>query len=267
MNKKNMHNIVTVYRFNTPLLEKEKETEKLLMAVECMINYLKNEALRVEIGKKKTNGKLQEIIDFGVGYFVLNFNSFKDKEKSIIFPIFKFDIYLNRDFISKNRKNVVYFLTNIFECFDGVNEKEYLIDIDENIYYKKNFFSRKQYPAYDFQNISSIYKTFKKNNGSQLLENFIKKYRNGFVLNMETAEEYHKVNAYLLFFIYLLYVMHHILYKVDENLDFLDNVEAGEYAGHIKLQKERLKLLGGDTKRVYEKHLVFLKNFLELFEK
>ena len=262
-NEKIMQNIATIYRFKTPFLNLNKEVEKIKKIVDCMINYLEYEWFKYSLKKQEVNNYLNFLIDveeFVVLDFKVITNSFND---DFYLPIFQLDI----SWKIQNKRDLVIFLTNIFECFDGVNEEEYLVDISDDIYYKNWFFSKKVYPHYDFQNINKVYKQFKKDDGVKVLEEFLKKYYDGFVLNMDTKKEYHKVNSYLIFFMYLLSTMQKVLFKLDENRRLLENTEWNMYVGHLELQKKRLEMLWENTKQAYDKHYQFLRNFLELFER
>ena len=260
-----MHNIATIYRFKTPLLDVNDENKKLKEIFWNIENYLQSEGLKLVSKYIKWNTYNFKVLWFDNIWKII-FSSLK-KTDNIVLPIFKMDIFFNVDFYINHKKEITDFLTNIFECFDGVNEKEYLIDIDKSIYYKNWFFWKKAYPYYDFQDLDSIDKIFKSKWWVQILEDFIKKYHNWFVLNMKTSKEYHQVNAYLLYLFYLLYTLYQNIYWIKKNLDFIDKSSDNMYAGHIKLQKERLKVLWWDTIKIYEKYLSFLIKFIELFEK
>jgi len=262
-----MHNIVTIYRFKTPLLDVKKELEKLQNIILCIRNYLKLENLEIKYYKKEEKSYIYKFFEFdSIWKIIFTILKSDSKKNDIVLPIFKMDIFLDISFLLWNKKKIVSFLTNIFECFDGINEKEYLIEIDKSIYYKKWLF-KKVYPNYDFQDMDSIEKIFNKKNGVKLLSKFIEKYNNWFVLNMKTSKEYHQVNAYLLYLIYLLFTLKKTIYGIKEKLDFVKNYDGWEYAGYIKLQEDRLKILGNNTIQTYKKYLSFLKNFLNLFEK
>ncbi len=50
-------------------------------------------------------------------------------------PVFKLNIHLSTRFLENNqvKRKTTLFLTNVFECFDWLNEREFLIDIDNTI--------------------------------------------------------------------------------------------------------------------------------------
>jgi len=171
-----------------------------------------------------------------------------DKDEYFL-PIFKMDIYLNQKFLLNNitKKRAVLFLSNIYECFDGLSEKEYLIDFDRNVYYKNWFFSRRKYPSYDFRDLEYIRKKFESKNWIKLLENFI--------LNLQ-------INFYwiLLYFIYLVYIMYLNIIKTNKTVkeleDLWNNIENN---WHIQLMKQRLKTID-------DLNLVTYKNYKEKLE-
>jgi len=264
-----MQNVATVYRFKTPFLNVDHEIIKVKEIIECTINYIKLEWLEYSTSLRKSNELQIFIIEIkNIWKFVFTFLTWKRLLEERFYPIFTMDIYFNENFLVSHKKWVVIFLTNVFECFDSVNEKEYLIEIDKNIYYKNWFLWKKVYPKYDFQDIDILSKNFKQEEGIKILSNFLKKYNTWFVLNMYTANEYHKVNGYLLYFLYLLFTMYKILNWVDNSLNLIKNIDSDitEYKWHLLLQKKRLKILWNITKQTYEKYLLFLENFLGLFD-
>jgi len=133
-----MHNIATIYRFKTPLLNVKDEMKQLEIVSWHVENYLKSEGLEVFLKNIKWNTYNFKVLWFNNLWKII-FSSLK-KTDNIVLPILKMDIYFNVDFYITQKKEITDFLTNIFECFGGINEKEYLIDIDKSIYYKKWFF-------------------------------------------------------------------------------------------------------------------------------
>ena len=264
-----MYNVATIYRFKTPFLDVKKEINSIWKIITCSEEYIKSEWLDYKTYLKK-NDSIQ-VLSIDIKNFwkiVFSFLIWEELLKEKFYPVFTMDIYFYEKVLDSNKKGVVNFLTNIFECFDGVNEREYLIEIDKSIYYKKWFLWKKIYPKYDFQDIATLSKDFKQKEGIKLLSDFLKKYNNWFVLNMYTADEYHKVNGYLLYFLYLLFIMHKVLYWIDSNLNLIESIETekSEYKWHLLLQKKKLKVLWDVTKKTYEKYLLFLEKFLGLFE-
>jgi len=264
-----MHNIATIYRFKTPFLDIKEEINAIQKIINCSEEYVKSEWLEYQVYLKKSDEIQSFVIDIKeIGKLVFVFLIWEKLLKEKFYPIFTMDICFYELFLNSHKKEVVNFLTNIFECFDGVNEKEYLIEIDKNIYYTNWFLWKKIYPKYDFQDIDVLSKNFTEKKGIKILSDFLQKYNNWFVLNMYTADEYHKVNGYLLYFLYLLFIMHKILYWINENFNLLENMDSHkiEYKWNLLLQKERLKILWNATKKTYEKYLLFLDKFLGLFE-
>jgi len=260
-------NIVTIYRFKTPFLDLNWEINKIRHIVDCIISYLKSEEIVFSTTKTEKDNYLIFFIKID-NLAELKFKIIKEFSKDkFFFPIFQLDV-LGK---TNDNKKIVIFLTNIFECFDGVNEEEYLIEISDSVYYKVWLFWKRIYPHYDFQNIDDVYKQFKKDDGVKVLQNFLKKYHHWFVLNLETKDEYHKVNSYLMFFMYLLYLMHNILFKVNENITLIDQTKKKTnwnlYLWALELQKKRLSILWNNLEELYPKYVKFLKEFLGLFSK
>ena len=260
-------NVASIYRFITPLLDVSQETEKIKQIFDCIKRFLKSQWLKVNISKTRNNGLFVKI---DAEILSINFSIFDLKwDEKLYLPLFKMDIFVDDKFFYKNRKKFVEFLTSLFECFDWINEKEYLIEMNQEVYYKNWLLGEKHYPYYDFQDIEKLYKDFKTQDGVGLLENFLKKYHNWFKLNLQTADEYHKVNGFLIFLMYLIYLMHMVLYGVKDNLQVLDDLQSKniEYKANLDLQRKRLNILWNNLNEVYPRYLKFLKEFLRLFER
>jgi hypothetical protein len=162
---------------------------------------------------------------------------------------------------NETKKRAILFLNNIFECFDWLNEKEYLIDLDRQLYYKNWFFSTKKYPNYDFRDLEDIRKKFESKNWKKMLEEFIIKLQNwDFILTRENSYKYHNFYWMLLYFLYLVYIMHLNIVKTSKTVKELENLWTDmENNWHIILMKNRLKI-------VDDLNLVTYKNYKEKLE-
>jgi len=261
-----MHNIATVYRFYTPFLDVEKEKKDLggvLKKIEksLVFDWIKFEKKTVEQEKY-----FKITLDFFWKVWKIDFYYIKSLRKQEYFlPIFKIDVYLdNNSFINTfTRKKIVLFLNNIFECFDGLTEKEYLIDLDQTMYYKNWFFSFKKYPNHDFRDLEQVRKNFESKNWKKILEEFILKLQKGdFILTRENSNQYHTFYWILLYFLYLVYIMHLNIIKTSKTVKELEDLWSDmENNGHIILMKKRLKIVD-DLNLVTYKHY---KEKLEIF--
>jgi hypothetical protein len=166
-----------------------------------------------------------------------------------------------------NQKKKLKFLSNIFECFDWLNEKEYLIDLDDNLYYKNWFFSSKKRPSYDFSNLDKIKNDFESKNWMQLLKNFIRKFQNkNYILTRDNADEYHRLHWILLYFIYLIFLMSQTLEKTSKAQKNLNNLEAEWiYEWQIDLMKERLNYINELNRDTFERYKSRLALFFKMF--
>lgn len=263
-----MHNIATIYRFNTPFLDISQERDNLISVIKKIEKSLELDGIIFEKDDYSENN-----------YYVINLNlvnnlwkiSFKyiNKVSDNLYhlPLFILDISLDNKFLLSNslREKTVKFLNNVFECFDWLTEKDFLIDIDNTIYYTKWLFKTKFYPNYDFSDIEIIKEAFEDNDWELLLEDFIKRFSNkNFELSLEKKDYYYKLHSIFLYFIYLVYTMQLNLDKTmeaeNELKTDLDNVA---YNSHKKLMSKRLQYTKDIHLKVFEQY----KNRLELFFK
>lgn len=260
-----MQNIATIYRFNTPFLEIEKEKNDLLSIQSKIIDYtsefewvemIKEEEDLWEYLKVKLKTK-DDTIKCSFFYIkVFNWNYYA--------PIFKLNIYVDREKL--NNKIVVWFLINIFECFDWLNEKEYLIDLDNSIYYRKNIIY-KIYPYYDFTDIDTIRQDFEKHKWNEILEQFIIKFSDkNYKLTVNNSEEYYKIHSIVLYYIYLVYMLYQNIIESNKQLDYLEKVDLWEENHHKELINERLKYVNNITINTFKKYYEKLEIFFKLFE-
>jgi len=288
-----MHNISTIYRFNTPFLDLEEEKKGLLSVIKKIEKSIEFDGIDFEkvtekqwkfykisllfkcnqdefnvdnFQKKKLNQTNLPIFNcdlWRVDFFYL----WKITDSLYHLPVFKLNIFLNDSFLVNNnsKKKAISFLNNIFECFDWLNEKEYLIDIDNSIYYREWFFKTKKRPSYDFSNIEKIKNDFESKKWMQLLKDFIVKFQNkDFILTRKNADEYHKLHWILLYFIYLVFIISQTIEKTDKTLKNIENTDWDNiYEWNLELMKERLEYVDELNKATFERY----KNRLELFFK
>lgn len=257
--------VSTVYRFKTPFLDISLERKNLLSVIDKIKSSLSFDWISFQEEKKQVGDyyKISLLIDNSLW----NIDLFYIKEiKEKYLPIFKMDIELSSVFLSSNiqKRKTVKFLTNIFECFDWLNEKEYLIDIDKNLFYNSWILRIKKYPHYDFSSISNIQNDFEIKWWLKLLENFIVSFSNSnYILTKENSSEYHKLHWIVLYFIYLVFIISQNIEKTKGVLTELNNINSDIYDGHIDLVKQRLAY-------VDNLNIINFKNYkekLELFYK
>lgn len=262
-----MQNIATVYRFNTPFLDVEKEKKLLLIVIEKIKSFLQFDWISFEerIVKNEDYYKITLILWddlWKIDFFYIN------HIWEYYLPIFKLDLFLNQKFLlsENNKKRAVKFLTNIFECFDWLNEKEYLIELDQRMYYNTWFFKNKNFPKYDFTNISTIQKEFESKKWIQLLQDFIVNFKNkDFLLTKENSKEYHKIHSLLLYFIYLIFIMHENIVSINNTQKWLENIDAWSYEAHKKNIEQRLSFVWDLNMVVFKQYKEKLELLLQLF--
>jgi len=265
-----MYNTATIYRFNTPFLDVhkerihiisvEKKIEKLLefdwinfeKTTTREWNYYKIELLLTE--------KLWKI----VLYYIYNI-----KKNSYYLPVFKLDIFLNNNFLLTNpwRQRAVKFLNNIFECFDWLTEKDFLIDLDNTLYYTKWMFNSKYYPNYDFSDIEKIRWSFETNDGLALVEDFINKFSDtNFILSYEKSNYYYELHSIFLYFIYLIYLMYQNI-ESSKNIqeDIHESKTDGIFDWNIELFEKRLSYIKDINGKIFEQYENKLETFFKMF--
>ena len=259
-----MHNISTIYRFYTPFLDIEQEKNNLWGVLKKIEKSLSFEWIKFSKNTENQDKYLKISLVFSDNMWKIDFYYLKSLNKDEYFlPIFKMDIYLNNKFLLNNitKKRTISFLNNIYECFDWLNEKEYLIDLDKSLYYKEWFFNTKKYPNYDFRDLETVRNKFESKNWIKLLQNFIEKLQTwDFILTRENSKKYHTFYWILLYFLYLVYIMHLNIIKTSKTVKELEDLwEKLENDWHIIVMKKRLKI-------VDDLNLVTYKNYKEKLE-
>lgn len=263
-----MQNISTIYRFNTPFLDLDAEKEHLISVIKKIKKSIEFDGMSYNITNSKELNYHKIVLDFHDNLWRIEFFYLSEKEETQYYlPIFKLNIFLSVKFLVNNdgRERAIKFLNNIFECFDWVNEKEFLVDINNDLYYIKWIFRTKRYPNHDFSDLDKIKNDFESNNWMELLENFIRKFQDkSYILTKQNADEYHKLHGILLYFIYLVFLVYQNLEKASIAKNSLDNTKwMWIYEWHIDLMKERLWYIDEVNQATFIKY----KNRLELFFK
>ena len=259
-----MYNTATIYRFYTPFLDIDNEKNNLTGVMKKIQKSLNFDWVNFDKKTEEQEKYFKISFVFNSEMWKIDFYYLKKLlEDQYFLPIFKMDIYLNNKFLLNNetKKRTVQFLNNIFECFDWLNEKEYLIDLDNTIYYKEWFFSIKKYPSYDFRDLEDIRKKFESKNWIKLLQEFIQKLQTwDFILTRENSHKYHTFYWILLYFIYLVYIMHLNIIKTSKTVKELEDLwDKMQNNGHLLMMKKRLEI-------VDDLNLVTYKNYKQKLE-
>lgn len=261
-----MLNILTLYRFNTPFLNIESEKTHLLSIKDKLKVFLSSQWLDI-IESRELRWEYQNIF-FECTALKLRFQYIKEFKNSYYMPIFKMDLYLDESFIwDASLKKTTLFLTSFLENFDGLNEKEYLLDLSDAIYYKSGIFWTKIYPQHDFQQIEVVKKNFESNNGTKQLESFLYEYKNkNFVLSTANSDEFHKIHAIILYYIYLVYIMYKTIQDSEKTLCTLSDLWECESKEHIELMRERLHFVNDMSVKNFNVYYARLQTFFSLFQ-
>lgn len=261
-----MNNIASIFRFYTPFLDFAQEKKHLVSVMKKVAKLLEgNNILFTKKQEKQWNYYKMSYV-FDKKLWKIEFLYISGLEKTQYFlPLFRLEIFLHNNFLLNNtaKKNSVSFLNNIFECFDGINEKEFLIDIADNIYYKEGLFGCKTFPHYDFCDIESVKKIFENKWWSEVLENFITKHSQWwFILSQHTEQEYRTLHWIFLYFVYLIYLMHQNHERTGSVQETLLSMDVEYFSSaQTDLFHERLSYLHDIHNKVFEQY----KNRLELF--
>lgn len=263
-----MYNIATIYRFNTPFLDLSTEKDKLFSVIKKIKKSIEFDWIWYT--KTTTEQWLYYKVSYNLKNNLWNIDLFYISDLNLNryhLPIFKLNIFLNKSFLLTNnsKKKTVKFLNNIFECFDWLNEKEFLIDLDSTLYYKESIFSSKSRPSYDFSDIEKIRKNFENQDWIKKVEEFIKKFSNSdFILTYAKSDYFHKLHSIFLYYIYLVFLMYQNMEKTTNAKRELDNaVTSWVYEEQIDLMKKRLLYVEEQHQNAFNAY----KNRLELFFK
>ena len=266
-----MRNTSTIYRFYTPFLDIEKEKNNLTGVMKKIEKSLIFDWVKFNKKTEELEKYFKITLDFENNMWKIDFYYLKKLLKEQYYlPVFKCDIYLSNKFFQTNetKKRAILFLNNIFECFDWLNEKEYLIDLDNTLYYKNWFFSSKKYPNHDFRNLEDIRKKFETKNWIKLLEDFIIHLQNwDFILTKENSKKYHTFYWMLLYFLYLVYIMHLNIIKTSKTVKELEDLWNNiQNKWHIQLMKQRLKIVDDLNLITYKNYKQKLEIFFNLLK-
>lgn len=262
-----MLNILTLYRFNTPFLNIESEKTHLLSIKDKLKVFLLSQWLEIS-ESKELRWEYQNIFFESGNILKVRFQYIKEFKNSYYMPIFKMDLYLDESFISESSlKKTTLFLTSFLENFDWLNEKEYLIDLSNTVYYQSWIFGTKNYPEHDFVQIEVIKKNFESNNGTKKLEEFLFEYKNNnFVLSISNADEFHKIHAIVLYYIYLVYIMYKTIQDSEKTLCTLWELSESESKEHVELMRERLRFVNDMSVKNFNLYYARLQTFFSLFQ-
>ncbi len=262
-----MHNIVTIYRFKTPFLDIQSQKRKMATVIKKIKKSLDFDWMNFKENIQHIGNYYIISLVFDDKLWKLDFFYLADNISEYYLPIFKLNLYLDYKFLLNNyrKRKTVLFLNNIFECFDGLNEREFLIDIDNNIYYKSGLLWNKHYPNYDFSDIDNIRKTFEQKDGFALIKDFITKFSwKEFELTLQKSKYYYKLHSIFLYFIYLVFLMYQNIENTKRTRLELDKMNIKLIKEwHITLMRKRLWVVENLNITTFNKY----KNRLELFFK
>lgn len=265
-----MYNLATIYRFNTPFLDLKSEKNNIKSVLKKIVNVIEFNWMDFKRENKREWNYYKVKLIFNDNLWRIELFYINKIENNIYhLPIFKLNIYLNRKYLlnNSNKEKAVNFLNNIFECYDWLNEKEFLIDIDNSLYYYKWLFSWKIYPNYDFSDIEKTRNFFESKNWIKLVEDFIKKFSNStFELTYKKSNYYHTLHGIFLYFIYLVFLMYQNIENINNAKDGLNNdIPDWVFEWERSLMKKRLLYVEELHYNTFEKYKARLELFFKLF--
>lgn len=265
-----MLNIASIYRFNTPFLDIKNETEKLVSVIKKVEKSLKIDWIRYTKQTSVVKNYYKVSLVFADNLWNIDFYYIDNiSDKQYFLPIFKLDINLNEKFFVRNneRQAAVKFLNNIFECFDWLTEREFLIDLNNDFYYEVWVFKTKIYPSYDFSDIEQIREAFESNHGILIVEDFISKFSNSsYVLSYEGSKYFYEIHSIFLYFIYLVYLMNENIEKTKQaNVELDQDFDDIVYESQKELMRQRLSYVEHLHYKTFEQYKEKLDLFFKLF--
>lgn len=265
-----MNNISTIYRFYTPFLDIESEKNNLWGVLKKVKKSLEFDWIKYKKNVVESKKYLLYSFVFEWNIWKIDFYYIKSLKKTEYYhPIFRMDIFLDNRFLSDSfMKRTISFLTNIYECFDWLNEKEYLMDLNSSIYYKAWRFTFKKYPHYDFLNLDKVREEFESKSWVKILQDFIIHLQKwDFILTKQNSGKYHTFYGVLLYFLYLVYIMGINIAKTSETLKDLEKMN-GDLLNvvQVNLMKKRLAYVDNLNVVTYKNYKSKLEVFFNLLD-
>lgn len=259
-------NISTIYRFNTPFLNIEKEKDSLVNIKEKIKDYVQKFEW---VGHSESRADLWDYIKirliFDDDFGCIDFYYIKEFNDIYYMPIFKMDIFLSGK-ILHNKKIAIWFLNNIYECFDWLTEKEYLIDTTDNNFCIEWFF-RKVRPVHQFSDLNIIQKHFELKDWVRLFKEFLNKFPNkDFAINLANSWDYHRIHSILLYYIYLVYIMFKNIADSTKQLEKLEILDFWENEAQKELARQRLGHVNSISMVNFKDYYQKLEAFFGLFK-
>jgi hypothetical protein len=170
---------------------------------------------------------------------------------------------------AENKKRAIFFLSNIFECFEFLDEKNLMIESHSSVHesvVKRDFMqgNKKFHLRSDFIDIGHINDLTEKYNAA-LFESFVKeKWRQGISISeikTKNPENYRT----LLVFLYHIFSLTKNLKKTTQELQKIQKYEQenGENM-HIDMSQERLQMTEKNIETVLEKYKQVFESFFDI---
>lgn len=267
-----MISIANIYKFSLPNENISKNSDTVNILIRDICEYLDSESISYQTIEKKmwVNYSLK-CLKFEKELWGINFFYIPTKKSNYYYPDMYIEIFLSSDFEKTNEslKKAIFFVSNIFECFDIVDEKNLLVEFHSGIYKvlknENSFFSRDTYNLHhDFINIWEIDSLEEKYN-AKIFEDFIK-WKWAWEITPWKLKQYYPENyRVLLVFLYNIFSLEKSISKTESELGKMQELDSQILeASAIELAKKRLELNRENTIKILQIYRVTFENFFKI---
>lgn len=260
-----MINISSLYYFTLLSRLSPKYKLGLSAVVNNVKQYLDEESLDFSMQKKEVWEYQLIAFDIISVWKIHLFHKDTRQKKFFYFPTFFCDIYVEKKYLqdTESTKNIIFFLSNIFECFDEFEEKNLLIEFHKGIEKTLNH-NKKYFLRHDFMNINSLWRIYEKRSLTKNIQKFIEKnpgWKGLSYIKNSSPETYRT----LLFLMYNIFALQKSYISTNKELSGIQKFEQENWENaHVNLSEQRLnynKKSIETTLRIYKE---IFENFLQI---
>lgn len=261
-----MINIASIYYFSFTQDITQNYKSGVNSIIENIQKYIKEEWINFNITKKKIGP--YEVISFILpNIWTLHlFNRNKKENEFAYYPRFFCDIYIEKKLLHnpETTKRVIFFLSNIFECFDEFEEKNIMIEFHKDI--EETLYNSKQYTLrFDFLNINSLSKIYDEERISHDIKNFIS--WNPLSHDIDTIKNrFPEVYRTLLMFLYNIFALQKNFDATNKKLKDIKKFQETNWENfHIGLSKQRLTMNQQSMRTILNLYKTNFESFMNIF--
>lgn len=253
--------LATIYRFYTPFVSNFDKYSIFNNVKTNIEDYLNEEGLILSKVYFKEDYYGKTIFNLSNNFIklILYFQNGDDYKM----PLFFVDIFLKKDYSwneSESMKNIINFLTWLFECFDWMDEKDFIIDYNKSIFYLNNK-KTKIYPIYDFTDADNMQDFFNWFNLDKFLLNYEKK-----SLDKDKLKNDENLYKLFLYLVYIVFLMNKSINQSYKQIKDIDSMDSDILNYHIKLAKKRLSYVRELSKYTYDKYILRLETLFRFLD-